>query len=388
MATNPAPLQAGEVVRIRDERWRIVRRTTYALSTAIEAAGCDAGNRSGRATFLLPFETIERFQAHPVPRVVGRRRWRRAARRTLATASPSLTSLRAAAPARLRIMSFQLEPVLALVRGEGCRFLIADAVGLGKTVQAGLMIAETLARRPEGRTLVVTPAALREQWREEIESRFGLGADILDAAGIARLTSQLPAGINPWSVRQVVITSIDYIKRPEVMRSIEALIWDLVVFDEAHNLAGRSDRSAAAGAIGNRARALVLLTATPHSGDDQAFDRLVRLGHLGRVRSSPGVQAHATRCRSPSQQTRHVAACPADDRRSRDAPRTHGVREAGVEPIERCCRRRRPTRDVGARTTRLQQRRLACALGRTEVGAVGDPARCRTFSRVSRSLTT
>ena len=180
-------------------------------------------------------------------------------------------------------MSFQLEPVLALVRGEGCRFLIADAVGLGKTVQAGLMIAETLARKPEGRTLVVTPAALREQWREEIDSRFGLGADILDAAGIARLTSQLPAGINPWSVRPVVITSIDYIKRPEVMRSVEALIWDLVVFDEAHNLAGRSDRSAAAGAIGNRARALVLLTATPHSGDDQAFDRLVRLGRLGHV---------------------------------------------------------------------------------------------------------
>ena len=283
MATSPAPLQAGEVVRIRDERWRIVRRVTYDRATAIEAAGCDAGNRSGHATFLLPFETIERVQAHSVPRVVGRRRWRRAARRTLATASPSLTSLRAATPARLRIISFQLEPVLALVRGEGCRFLIADAVGLGKTVQAGLMIAETLARRPDGRTLVVTPAALREQWREEIESRFGLGADILDAAGIARLTSQLPAGVNPWSVRPVVITSIDYIKRPEVMRSIETLVWDLVVFDEAHNLAGRSDRSAAAGVIGNRARALVLLTATPHSGDDQAFDRLCHLGHLGRA---------------------------------------------------------------------------------------------------------
>jgi len=162
-------------------------------------------------------------------------------------------------PARLRIIAFQLEPVMALVRGEGCRFLIADAVGLGKTVQAGLMIAETLARRPDGRVLVVTPAALREQWREEIESRFDLEADILDAAGIARLTSQLPVGVNPWSVRPVVITSIDYIKRPEVMRSIETLVWDLVVFDEAHNLTGRSDRSSAAGAIGNRARTRLLV---------------------------------------------------------------------------------------------------------------------------------
>ena len=280
MATSPAPLHPGEVVRIRDERWRIIRRGTCDRTTAIEATGCDAGNRGGHATFLLPFETVERVQAHSVPRIVGRRRWTRAARRTLATASPSLTSLRAATPAHLRIISFQLEPALALVRGEGCRFLIADDVGLGKTVQAGLMIAETLARRPDGRALVITPAALREQWREEIERRFGLAADILDAAGIARLTSQLPAGINPWSVRQIAITSIDYIKRPEVMRSIETLVWDLVVFDEAHNLTGRSDRSAAAGVIGNRARALVLLTATPHSGDDRAFDRLCGLGHL------------------------------------------------------------------------------------------------------------
>ena len=285
MATNPAPLHAGEVVCIRDERWRVVRRVPYGPITAIEAAGCDADNRNGRGTFLQPFETIDRVQAHSLPRVVSRRRWRSVARRTLATSSPSWTSLRATTHADLRIISFQLEPVLALVRGEGCRFLIADAVGLGKTVQAGLMIAETLARRPDGRTLVVAPAALREQWRQEIEGRFGLGADILDATGIARLTSQLPAGINPWSMRPVIITSIDYIKRPEVMRSLETLIWDVVVFDEAHNLTHRSDRSAAAGAIGNRARALVLLTATPHSGDDQTFDRLCNLGHLGRTGS-------------------------------------------------------------------------------------------------------
>ena len=98
--------------------------------------------------------------------------------------------------------------------------------------------------------------------------------------GVAHAAAHLSSGMNPWSVRPVVITSIDFIKRPEIMRSLEAITWDLVVFDEAHNLAGRSDRASAAATIGNRARVLVLLTATPHSGNDAAFGRLCNVGHL------------------------------------------------------------------------------------------------------------
>ena len=214
------------------------------------------------------------------PRLVRPGRWRHVARRVLADATPSLASLRSAARADLRLIPFQLEPALALARGDCCRFLIADAVGLGKTVQGGLMVAELLERQPDARALVISPAALRDQWGDELRSRFRIDAEVLDAAGVARLTARVPAGVNPWSVQSVVITSIDYIKRPEVMRSLEPLIWDLVVFDEAHHLAGRSDRAAAAAAIGSRARALVLLTATPHSGDDEAFGRLCNVGNL------------------------------------------------------------------------------------------------------------
>ena len=98
--------------------------------------------------------------------------------------------------------------------------------------------------------------------------------------GVARMSARLPAHVNPWSVHPLAITSIDYVKRPEVMRSLEPLVWDIIVFDEAHGLAGRSDRAAAAAALGRRARTLVLLTATPHVGDDGAFHRLCDLGHL------------------------------------------------------------------------------------------------------------
>ena len=90
-----------------------------------------------------------------------------------------------------------------------------------------------------------------------------------------------------------MIASIDYIKRPEVMRSLETLLWDVVVLDEAHHLAGRSDRAAAGSMLGDRARALVLLTATPHSGDDEAFARLCSLGSAGS--SEPLVTFRRTR---------------------------------------------------------------------------------------------
>jgi len=268
-------------VRIRGQRWRVVRYVGDGGAALVEATGYDADNRAVRARFLLPYEPVSRLPSSPTPRVVAPARWRAVARQTLAEACPAWTSLRTAARAVLEVLPFQLEPALALTRGDGCRFLLADAVGLGKTIQAGLMIAETLARRPDARALVIAPAGLRSQWRDELRDRFGLDGSILDSAGIARLTAQLPAEVNPWGVSQVVVTSIDYVKRPEVLRALETLTWDVLVFDEAHNLTGRSDRAAAAAMLADRARALALLTATPHSGDEAAFARLCGLGNPG-----------------------------------------------------------------------------------------------------------
>jgi superfamily II DNA or RNA helicase len=280
MKAASGSLRAGDIVRIRDQRWRIVSSTAYGRTSVLEAAGCDAANRSSRGRFLLPFEPIDRLPSSTAPRLVRPGRWRRAARRVLAEATPSWGSLGAAARADLTLIPFQLEPALALIRGDACRFLLADGVGLGKTVQAGLMMAEVFARRPDARALVISPAALREQWRHELRTRFHLEADLFDAGGVARIAAELPAAINPWAVRPIIVTSIDYIKRPEVMRSLEALTWDFVAFDEAHNLAGQSDRAAAAHAVGRRSRAVALLTATPHSGDDKAFHRLCRIGDI------------------------------------------------------------------------------------------------------------
>jgi superfamily II DNA or RNA helicase len=281
MATGVPVVRSGDIVRMRGERWRIVRSIGYAGAAVIEATGCGAANRAVRARFLLPCEPVDRLPASSTPRVVRPGTWRHAARHALATACPSWSSLRAASEAALDIIPFQLEPALALVRGAGCRYLLADAVGLGKTIQAGLMIAETLARRHDARALVIAPAGLRDQWCDELRGRFGLEPAIFDAAGVARLAAQLPTDINPWAAQPIAITSIDYVKKPETVRALEALIWDVMVFDEAHNLTGRSDRAAAAALLADRARVLVLLTATPHSGDHAAFTRLCNLGNPG-----------------------------------------------------------------------------------------------------------
>ncbi|MGE0447242.1 MAG: SNF2-related protein, partial [Vicinamibacterales bacterium] len=270
--------EPGEFVRIRDERWRVLRCEAHAACAAIDVA--PLADHATRATFLLPFDRLERLPAATQPRRVGPGEWRRIARRALADARPHWWSLRCATGAQISLLPFQLEPAIALARGHATRVLIADAVGLGKTIQAGLAIAETLERTPSAHVLVVCPAALRSQWQEELSERFALHAQVLDAPAIAAAEDAVPAGINPWTAAPLLITSIDFVKRPDVIRSLEPVVWDLAVFDEAHALAGRSDRATAAAALARRARAVVMLTATPHSGDDEAFSRLSALGRL------------------------------------------------------------------------------------------------------------
>ena len=267
----------GDVVRIRDERWTVAESALYASATIVTVVGCDRDNRGTRARYVLPCEPLERLPSSRSTRIVSRQHWRRLVRETLAHATPTMTSLRAARDADITVLAYQLEPALAVVSGLATRLLIADAVGLGKTIQAGLIVAETLARRGDAHVLVVCPAGLRDQWRSELTGRFHLAPVVLDSTSLQR---QPLDGANPWAVHPLILTSTDYIKRPEVMRALEALVWDLLVVDEAHGTAGQSDRHAAATLLAQRARTVVMLTATPHSGDDASFGRLTATGDL------------------------------------------------------------------------------------------------------------
>jgi superfamily II DNA or RNA helicase len=177
-------------------------------------------------------------------------------------------------------MAHQLEPALAVLAGRGTRVLLADEVGLGKTIQAGLVLGELLGRAWIERVLVLAPAGLRDQWTHELAARFGIDAVGVDGRRLRQVSATLPLGMNPWSALPFVVASTDYVKRAEVLPAVAACRWDAVVVDEAHGAAGDSDRRAAVEALASRAAYVVLLTATPHSGDRAAFASLCALGSV------------------------------------------------------------------------------------------------------------
>jgi superfamily II DNA or RNA helicase len=197
--------------------------------------------------------------------------------------------------------------------------LIADEVGLGKTVQAALAVSELMARGAATRILVLAPAGLREQWAEEFQSRFRMSLALFDMPGVARRRASLPVGINPWSIEPRIVASIDYVKRPAVLPALQACRWDVVVVDEAHHVAVGTDRRDAVSALCASAGYVLLLTATPHDGHSEAFSSLCELGErddpilvLRRSGSDMGRKErrriHRLRVH-PSAAERHMHAC-------------------------------------------------------------------------------
>lgn len=269
-----------QLVRARGARWHVADVHPYESCTLVTLDPAGGNDCRQRRRLLVPFDDIERVVTKERARRVPMNRWRRAFRALAASEVPA-GGLLTAASARIDILPHQLEPALAILRGAGCRVLLADDVGLGKTIQAALILAELSARKCIGRVLVLTPAAVRLQWMDELAARFGIEAFGADARSLRQLTATLPVGMNPWSACPVTIASFDYVKRPEVLPAVTACRWDAVVIDEAHLVAGDSDRHDAADAIASRAAYVVLASATPHSGDESAFAKLCAIGASG-----------------------------------------------------------------------------------------------------------
>jgi superfamily II DNA or RNA helicase len=267
----------GDLVLVRRTRWRIVHVRAYAGCQIVTLSGLAPEHFGRERRVLLPFDTLEPVGRAARPRIVRAVTWRRACRALIAAEGPP-GSLRAARTARIDLLPHQLEPALAVLRGLGTRLLLADEVGLGKTIQAGLVVAELLARGSIDRVLVLTPPGLREQWLQELAGRFAIPAAGVDGPALRRLAVTLPIGVNPWRTLATAVASIDYVKRPEVFPAAASCRWDLVVVDEAHACAGDSDRRSAVHALASRAAYVLLLSATPHSGDRESFETLCAIG--------------------------------------------------------------------------------------------------------------
>ena len=281
MKNAPRRILVGDLVRVRRERWRVVGvRLETGGHRVVILTGTGRTNAGVRRVVITPFDRVEPAEHAGGGRVVSMATWRAACAALLneQAAQHSTSALHTAAAARIDLHPHQLEPALAISRGLTSRVLIADDVGLGKTIQAGLVISELRARGAADRVLVIAPAGLRTQWAREMNERFGFEPAVMDAREGRRRAALLPAGVNPWTTMPVVIASIDYVKRPEVLAAVALCHWDAVVIDEAHGVSGGTDRRQAAAALCQSAAYVLLLTATPHNGDPAAFRSLCDLG--------------------------------------------------------------------------------------------------------------
>ena len=158
------------------------------------------------------------------------------------------------------------------------RILLADAVGLGKTLEIGMILSELIRRGRGERILIVTPRHVLEQMQNEMWSRFAIPFVRLDSLGIQRVRQKLPATRNPFSYFKRVIISIDTLKSRQYLDHLRRQPWDAVVIDESHNVTNSETlNNQLARVLAPNTDALILASATPHNGKPESFAELVRL---------------------------------------------------------------------------------------------------------------
>jgi hypothetical protein len=192
----------------------------------------------------------------------------------------------------VRIESYQLVPLLKALRMPRVNLLIADDVGLGKTVEAGLILTELLLRRRIQRVLILTPASLRQQWREELWEKFSLRFEVVDRQGTERLRRGLGMDATPWRSFSRIVASYHYLRQPDVLEQFLAacrtpegsphLPWDLLIVDECHNLMPSpfgedSELCRMLRLVAPQFEHRLFLSATPHNGHTRSFTGLLEM---------------------------------------------------------------------------------------------------------------
>ncbi len=199
----------------------------------------------------------------------------------LRQAVPSDERIHVGHTAAMDLVPYQLEPARQALRQPRQRILIADAVGLGKTLEAGILVSELIARGRGRRILVLAVKSMLTQFQKEFWNRFTIPLTRLDSTGIQRVRSRIPTNHNPFHYYDKSIISIDTLKQDAEYRTyLENAWWDIIVIDEAHNVAERgtrSLRSRLARLLARRSDTLIMLSATPHDGRARSFASLMNM---------------------------------------------------------------------------------------------------------------
>lgn len=288
----PQLFAPGARVEVRGEEW-VVRRAelTSTGDTAIHVTGLSELVRNKSAIFLSDIDREMRVLKPEETELVmdtspGYRRSRLYLESLLRQSPPTDAALYRGHRGAMNAADYQLVPAGKALAQTRPRLLIADAVGLGKTIEVGILLSELIRRGRGRRILVVALKSILEQFQEELWARFTIPLVRLDSVGLERVQRKIPANQNPFYFFDRVIISIDTLKKDEkYSRFLRQCHWDAVVIDECQHVAARtapgsyqrSQRSKLAELLARTSEALILTSATPHDGKKESFASLVNL---------------------------------------------------------------------------------------------------------------
>ncbi|WP_406088485.1 DISARM system SNF2-like helicase DrmD [Kitasatospora purpeofusca] len=300
--------QEGQLVRARGDEWVVSRVIASpedgSVSTLVELQSVMDGRygeslsviweiepgRAVRPRSSLPEVRSDAFD--PPQRLAA---FLDAVRWSAVTSADTKT-LQAPFRSGVAVENYQLEPVARAVDAPRVNLLLADDVGLGKTVEAGLVAQELLLRHRARRVLIVCPAGLTLKWRDEMKEKFGLDFTIIDAGQVTKLRRSHGSGANPFRVYPLAIVSLPWLRGPKAQRLLDEVLppdgpsyprtFDLLILDEAHHVAPAAPKQVYA--VDSQQTRLIrrlaphfehrlFLSATPHNGYQASFTALLEL---------------------------------------------------------------------------------------------------------------
>ncbi len=276
-------IKPGIIINMRNRLWRVDEFDGLeVVATPI------TGDSNDQRVFLADVESIkeerfERINADLPGDLSAQRLLLRAYQFDLIHGSAPFLSLHRSSVVPY---NYQMVPLVLALEKPSTRLLISDDVGLGKTIEAGLIISELIQRGKIKRVLFLTPANLKPQWKEALDYFFHIKATIIDSFSRKEFEKELPAGANPWQYFQFVIASVDYAKSPDIKQQIQEQNWDLLLVDEVH-LSARPHSTVASAKqqkryelvkdLGKKIPNVLFLTATPHNGYSDSFASILEI---------------------------------------------------------------------------------------------------------------